>query len=42
MVLSLTAVSVGAVGVVRTTALIVAVAESDVTAEAVIAPFLLL
>ena len=42
MVLSLTAVSVGAVGVVRVMAPTVAVAESDVTAEAVIAPFLLL
>ena len=40
--LSLTAVSTGAVGVLRTIELTVAVAESEVTAEAVVAPFLVL
>jgi hypothetical protein len=41
-VLSDTALSVGAAGVESTTALIVAVAESEVTADAVVAPFLVL
>jgi hypothetical protein len=41
-VLSLTAVSVGAAGVERVMAETVTVAESDVTADAVVAPFLVL
>ena len=40
--LSLTALSVGAEGVARVAAPTVAVAESDVTADAVVAPFLVL
>jgi hypothetical protein len=42
VVLSLTAVSVGAAGVERVILPTVAVAESEVTADAVVAPFLVL